>query len=81
MDNLGKLTARDQVKIVICSRSDYEWARELLRVHATALPCQVLFSPSFGQRCASSPNGLADRLDVRLQVQLHKMLWGEVPGR
>jgi 7-carboxy-7-deazaguanine synthase len=83
MDNLGKLTAHDQVKIVICSRSDYEWARELLRAHATALPCQVLFSPSFGQL---EPRELAewilaDRLDVRLQVQLHKLLWGEVPGR
>jgi 7-carboxy-7-deazaguanine synthase len=83
MDNLGKLTGRDQVKIVICSRSDYEWARELLRVHAAALPCQVLFSPSFGQL---EPRELAewilaDRLDVRLQVQLHKLLWGEAPGR
>jgi len=83
MDNLGKLTACDQVKIVICSRSDYEWARELLRVHAAALPCQVLFSPSFGQL---EPRELAewilaDRLDVRLQVPLHKLLWGEAPGR
>lgn len=83
MDNLAKLTARDQVKIVICSRSDYEWARELLRMHATALPCQVLFSPSFGQLAPRELAEwiLADRLDVRLQVQLHKMLWGEVPGR
>ena len=68
---------------MICSRPDYEWARELLRVHAAALPCQVLFSPSFGQL---EPRELAewilaDRLDVRLQVQLHKLLWGEVPGR
>jgi 7-carboxy-7-deazaguanine synthase len=83
MDNLGKLTARDQVKIVICSRADYEWARELLRSTARELPCQVLFSPSHGQL---QPRELAewilgDRLEVRLQVQLHKYLWGEERGR
>jgi 7-carboxy-7-deazaguanine synthase len=83
MDNLGKLTARDQVKFVICSRADYEWARELVRSVAATLPCQVLFSPSYGQL---QPRELAewilaDRLDVRLQVQLHKYLWGEERGR
>jgi 7-carboxy-7-deazaguanine synthase len=83
MDNLGKLTARDQVKIVICSRSDYEWARDLVRANAATLPCQVLFSPSFGKL---EPRELAewildDRLDVRLQLQVHKYLWGEAPGR
>jgi 7-carboxy-7-deazaguanine synthase len=83
MDNLDKLTARDQVKIVICSRADYEWARELVRLHAAALPCQVLFSPSHGQLDARELAEwiLADRLDVRLQVQLHKYLWGEERGR
>jgi 7-carboxy-7-deazaguanine synthase len=83
MENLGKLTARDQVKLVICSRADYEWARELVTTAAAGLPCQVLFSPSYGQL---EPRELAewilaDRLDVRLQVQLHKLLWGEEPGR
>ena len=83
MDNLGKLDARDQVKIVVCSRSDYEWARALVREHAAALPCQVLFSPSFGQL---EPRELAewileDRLNVRLQLQVHKYLWGEARGR
>jgi 7-carboxy-7-deazaguanine synthase len=83
MDNLGKLTAHDQVKLVICSRADYEWARELVRSVAATLPCQVLFSPSYGQL---QPRELAewilsDRLDVRLQVQLHKLLWGEERGR
>jgi 7-carboxy-7-deazaguanine synthase len=83
MDNLGKLTARDQVKIVICSRSDYEWARDLVHANAATLPCQVLFSPSFGRL---EPRELAewildDRLDVRLQLQVHKYLWGEAPGR
>ena len=83
MDNLGKLTARDQVKIVICSRRRLRMgARALASACGTALPCQVLFSPSFGQ---IEPRELAewilaDRLDVRLQVQLHKLLWGEERG-
>ena len=80
--NLEVLTARDQLKVVVCSRADYEWARDLLRSTAP-LPCQVLLSPSWGQL---EPRDLAewilaDRLDVRLQVQLHKILWGNEPGR
>ena len=71
MDNLGKLTADD------------EWARELVRANAATLPCQVLFSPSFGKL---DPRELAewileDRLNVRLQLQVHKYLWGEARGR
>jgi 7-carboxy-7-deazaguanine synthase len=80
--NLEVLTARDQLKVVVCSRADYEWARDVLRSTAP-LPCQVLLSPSWGQL---EPRDLAewilaDRLDVRLQVQLHKILWGNEPGR
>jgi len=80
--NLGVLNARDQLKIVVCSRSDYEWARDLLKAEGP-MPCQVLLSPSWGQL---EPRELAewilaDRLDVRLQVQLHKVLWGNEPGR
>ena len=80
--NLEVLTARDQLKIVVCSRADYDWARDLLRSSAP-LPCQVLVSPSWGQ---VEPRELAewilaDRLDVRLQIQLHKILWGNEPGR
>jgi 7-carboxy-7-deazaguanine synthase len=80
--NLDVLTPRDQVKIVVCSRADYEWARDLLAGRAP-LPCQVLVSPSWGQ---VEPRELAewilaDRLDVRLQLQLHKILWGNEPGR
>lgn len=83
MDNLGKLTAHDQLKLVICSRADYEWARDLVSTAAAGLPCQVLFSPCYGRL---EPRELAewilaDRLDVRLQVQLHKLLWGEERGR
>jgi len=82
LQNLDLLTGQDQLKIVVCSRADYEWARDFLRSRA-ALPCAVLLSPSWGQ---VSPRELAewilaDRLDARLQVQLHKVLWGDEPGR
>jgi 7-carboxy-7-deazaguanine synthase len=81
--NLGALQPRDQVKIVIADRADYEWARERVREHAIADRCQVLFSPVHG---ALAPRDLAewilaDRLDVRMQLQLHKLLWGAEPGR
>jgi 7-carboxy-7-deazaguanine synthase len=83
LDNLDVLTAHDQLKFVLCSRADYEWARDLLRARAVPLPAQVLFSPVWGQ---VEPRDLADwiladRLAVRLQVQLHKYLWGNEPGR
>jgi 7-carboxy-7-deazaguanine synthase len=80
--NLSVLNARDQLKVVVCSRNDYEWARDLLKANGP-MPCQVLLSPSWGQ---VAPRDLAewilgDRLDVRLQVQLHKILWSDEPGR
>ena len=80
--NLEVLGPRDQVKIVVCSRSDYEWARELLRARGP-WPCQVLLSPSWGQLEARELAEwiLEDRLHVRLQLQLHKLLWGEERGR
>ncbi len=83
LGNLDVLTARDQLKFVVCSRADYEWARDLLRSRAEPLPSQVLLSPSWGQ---VEPRDLAewmlaDRLDARLQVQLHKVLWGDERGR
>lgn len=83
LDNLDVLTPRDQLKFVLCSRADYEWARDLLRVRDEPLRCPVLFSPAWDRL---PPRDLAewilaDRLDVRLQVQLHKVLWGDQPGR
>jgi 7-carboxy-7-deazaguanine synthase len=83
LENLPYLRPNDQLKVVLCSRTDYEWARDLLRERGSAIACQVLFSPSWGQL---DPRELAewilaDRLDVRLQVQLHKYLWGNEPGR
>jgi len=81
--NLDELTANDQIKFVICSRSDYEWARQQLRKHKLDDYCEVLFSPAWGQ---VEPRDLAewilkDRLPVRFQLQLHKILWGDVPGK
>ncbi|KQZ66580.1 MULTISPECIES: 7-carboxy-7-deazaguanine synthase QueE [unclassified Lysobacter] len=81
--NLALLTARDQVKLVICSREDYDWAKAVVAEHRLTEVCDVLFSPSFGQ---IKPSDLADwivadRLPVRFQLQLHKILWNDEPGR
>jgi 7-carboxy-7-deazaguanine synthase len=83
LENLGLLGARDQLKFVLASRTDYEWAREFLRDHGPSIACPVLLSPAWGM---VEPRELAewilgDRLGVRLQVQLHKVLWGDEPGR
>jgi 7-carboxy-7-deazaguanine synthase len=80
--NVALLTARDALKLVICDRADYEWARARL-AEWQPLPCTVFLSPSYEQLAAGGLADwiLADRLDVRLQVQLHKLLWGDVPGR
>lgn len=81
-ENMGALTAHDALKLVICDRTDYEWARDALDTRLQA-PCPIFFSPSFGQLEAQKLADwiLDDRLPVRLQLQLHKLLWGDVPGR
>ena len=80
---LAHLTGHDLVKFVICDRGDYEWSRA--RVRELPLPpgCTVLFSPSHEQLPARELADwiLADRLPVRFQIQLHKYLWGNVPGK
>lgn len=82
-DQLAHLRAADQVKFVICDRADYDWSRAQVEQHALAQRCGVLFSPSHEQLPARELADwiVADRLPVRLQVQLHKYLWGNVPGR
>lgn len=82
-ENLAHLRAPDQVKFVVCDRPDYEWACAMLREHALHARCTVLFSPSYGQVDARELAEwlLADRVPARLQIQLHKLLWGEEPGR
>ena len=81
-ENLESLNERDAVKLVITSRADYEWTREQLqtRIH---VPCAVFLSPSFEEVAVDELAGwiLEDRLPVRLQVQLHKVLWGDEAGR
>lgn len=83
LDQLQVLGEGDQVKFVICSRPDYEWSRQLVREHNLADHTMVLFSPSHDQVAARDLAEwiLADGLPVRLQVQLHKILWGNEPGR
>jgi 7-carboxy-7-deazaguanine synthase len=82
-DELARLGPSDQVKFVICSRADYEWSRARLEALGLAARCGVLFSPSHEQLPARDLAEwvLEDRLPVRFQVQLHKYLWGNVPGR
>lgn len=82
MANLDELRESDQLKFVICDRRDYDWSRVLVTERNLAERCQVLFSPSHGQLHPRELADwiLADRLHVRLQVQLHKYLWGNVPG-
>lgn len=82
-ENLPLLTAHDQVKFVICNREDYEWSRGVVAEHRLHERCDVLFSPS---KSELSPRTLADwivqdRLPVKFQMQLHKILWNDEPGR
>ena len=80
--NLAHLTARDEIKFVICGEADYEWAKRQLAERGLDRVCPVLFSPSYRDLPAARLADwiLRDQLPVRLQVQLHKQLWGEKPG-
>ena len=80
---LALLRPEEQVKFVLCDRADYEWSRDKLAELQLAQRCQVLFSPSHEQLPARELADwiLADRLPVRFQIQLHKYLWGNEPGR
>jgi len=81
--NIDLLLPHDQVKFVICDRQDYEWARlQLDRFALAERVDEVLFSPSFGQQNATELAQwiIRDRLPVRFQLQLHKLLWNDEPG-
>jgi len=83
-DNVALLRPHDQLKFVICSRQDYEWARFKLDEYGLAARVSdVLFSPSYQQISATDLAEwiLADRLPVRLQLQLHKLLWNDARGK
>jgi len=82
-DNIRLLTARDQVKFVLCDRADYDWALDVVRRFELPAICEVLFSPVWE---TLAPRELADWIvadaaPVRFQLQLHKILWGDEPGR
>ena len=81
--NLDALTPHDQIKFVLCSREDYEWAVAEIRKRGLVNGLDILFSPAWGQ---VNPTDLAewviqDQLNVRVQLQLHKLLWGDTPGK
>lgn len=80
--NLAHLTARDEIKFVLCGEADYEWAKQVLAERRLDRICPVLFSPSHHDLPAKMLAEwiLRDQLPVRMQVQLHKILWGEIPG-
>jgi 7-carboxy-7-deazaguanine synthase len=83
IENFSLLTARDQLKFVIGSRADYDWSKDFIAAHGLAERSRILFSPSYHQLSATTLAEwiLADRLPVRFQLQLHKVLWGDVPGK
>ena len=82
-ENIAVLQPHDAVKFVICDRADYDWSKQILEQYHLAQKCEVLFSPVYEQ---VTPATLArwileDQLPVRFQLQLHKVLWGDTPGR
>ena len=81
--NIARLTARDEVKIVIADRADYEWARGIIAEYLLTERCPVLLSPVQGELAPADLAGwiLEDQLPVRFQLQLHKVLWGNMRGK
>jgi 7-carboxy-7-deazaguanine synthase len=82
-ENLKYLKPQDQVKFVIADEADYRWSVDMLKEYRLSERCEVLFSPAAGRQ---DPTELADkilrdRLPVRFQLQLHKILWGDSPGK
>ncbi len=81
--NTNHLLPHDQIKFVICNRADYDWAKAIIGQYQLTTRCQVLFSPSHDELQPGELADwiLADQLFVRLQIQLHKILWGDAKGR
>lgn len=81
--NLELLTSRDELKFVLMNRADYEWARDAVTQHALDTRCAILFSSVQGslEPVELAEWILADRLPVRFQMQLHKLLWGNMLGK
>jgi 7-carboxy-7-deazaguanine synthase len=80
--NIAHVKSTDEIKFVLCNRADYDWAKAKLIELKLTEKCPVLFSPSYHELSAAELAGwvLADKLPVRMQVQLHKILWGEKQG-
>ena len=80
--NLSLLTRHDEIKFVLCDESDYRWAKQILQQYQLAGKCEVLFSPVHDGMDATQLADwiLRDRLPVRMQLQLHKILWNNTPG-
>ena len=87
-ENISYLREQDQVKFVICNQSDYAWAKNIVVEHQLRDRCEVLFSPVIDETGTDQLEAkqlaewiVQDQLDVRFQLQLHKILWGNVPGK
>jgi 7-carboxy-7-deazaguanine synthase len=82
---LTYLDCNDQLKFVICSSEDYAWAKEKISRYDLHKQCEIFFSPAMGQSNLTpvwlANKILQDRLPVRFQIQLHKILWGNTPGK
>ncbi len=80
--NLEWLTPRDEIKFVLCDEADYQWARELIHSRQLQAICPILMSPVYGNLTPAMLADwiLRDQLPVRMQIQMHKLLWGEGPG-
>jgi 7-carboxy-7-deazaguanine synthase len=83
LENIEYIHRQDQIKFVICDEQDYQWSMELLQQYRLNERCEVLFSPSYDQLAASELADwiLRDAAPVRMQMQLHKLLWGNQPGK
>jgi 7-carboxy-7-deazaguanine synthase len=83
VENIHYLSVKDSIKFVICNREDYEWAKNFMAMHKLTQRCEVLLSPSHNQleNKALAEWMLADKLQARFQIQLHKYIWGDVPGK
>ena len=81
-ENLEAINSKDEIKFVLCSREDYDWAKQILDQYQLTEKCEILFSPVYQKLNATDLADwiLKDQLHVRMQIQLHKLLWGEKPG-
>jgi 7-carboxy-7-deazaguanine synthase len=81
-ENIAHIKLNDEVKFVLCNRADYDWAKSKMTDLKLTDKCPILFSPSYHELSAETLAAwvLADKLPVRMQIQLHKILWGEKQG-